>query len=103
MNMSRQDTATMLSRAMVKLISVALPDEATAEVTLSNFTDVADIANYAKPSVAFLVTAGIIKGYDNGSGGFEFRPAANITRAEISKIMVMSLEYVEPTPTPEPT
>jgi hypothetical protein len=100
--MTRQDTATMLSRAMVKYQSITLPSAMDAAATVSKFSDAASVSDYAKPSIAFLVTAGIIKGYDNGSGGFEFRPAANITRAEISKIMVMSLDYV-PTPTSEPT
>jgi endo-1,4-beta-xylanase len=101
-NMARQDTATMLSRAMVKYQGISLPEPAIAASIVSGFTDAIDIAEYAKQPVAFFADAGIIKGYETParSGVFEFRPKANITRAEISKIMKMSLEYVAPTPIP---
>ncbi len=94
MNMSRQDTATMLSRAMVKYQSITIPDAASADTIVSAFADVTDIAGYARQPVAFFVNANIIKGYETptGSGVFNFRPKANITRAEISKIMSMSLK-----------
>ncbi len=99
-NMSRQDAAKMLSRTMVKYQSITLPDVTSAETTVSVFDDAIDIASYAKQPVAFFVNVGIIKGNDNGAGGFIFRPKANITRAEISKIICMSLNYASPTPTP---
>jgi hypothetical protein len=98
LDMSRQDTCTMLSRAMVKYQFIIIPSADGAATVVSMFTDVADMADYAKPPVAFFVNAGIIKGYETstGSGIFSFRPKANITRAEISKIMVMSLNYLAP-------
>jgi hypothetical protein len=104
-NITRQDTVTLLSRAMVKYQSIIIPDEAAAEISVSTFADVADIAAYAKPPIAFFVNAMIIKGYETpaGSGTFEFRPRNDITRADITKIMVMSLNYAMPTPTPTPT
>jgi hypothetical protein len=102
-NMSRQDTATMLAKAMVKYQEITLPDAISTDTIVAGFTDVADMSSYAKAPVAFFVNAEIIKGYTLEAGGFEFRPKANITRAEISKIMIMSLEYVAPTPTPTPT
>lgn len=99
-NMSRQDTCTLLSRAMIRYQGIVLPGTVAAATVVSSFSDAADIANYARPPIAFFVNAGIIRGYESspGSGIFEYRPRANITRAEISKIMVMSLEYVPPTP-----
>jgi hypothetical protein len=104
LNMSRQDVATMLGRAMVKYRGITLPDMTTTMGTLSVFADVDSIAGYAKPSVAFLVNAGIINGYSESSIKL-FKPINNITRAEISKIMSLTLYYVPPipTPTPEPT
>jgi hypothetical protein len=95
-NMARQDTATMLSRAMVKYQAITLPSPTAADIVVAGFADAADMAGYAKQPVAFFVNAGIIKGYEisQGSGIYEFRPKANITRAEISKIMKMSLDYV---------
>jgi hypothetical protein len=90
----------MLSRAMVKYQKITLPDEAETTKAISTFSDADGIADYAKAPVACFVMAGIINGYGIGDNKFEFRPTANITRGEISKIMIMSLEYVEPTPTP---
>jgi exo-beta-1,3-glucanase (GH17 family) len=103
-NMSRQDTAVMLSRAMIKYQAVILPSPEEALTAVSIFSDTANIAEYAKQSVAFFVQAGIVKGYETyiGSGVFEFRPKENIMRAEISKIISMALEYTFPIPAPEP-
>jgi hypothetical protein len=107
LNMSRQDTATMLARAMVKYQAAILPNFGEAATAVLTFADAAYIEDYAKPAIAFFVNENIIMGYETsvGSGILEFRPGANITRAEISKIMCMSLDYVAPTPTPtvEPT
>jgi peptidoglycan/xylan/chitin deacetylase (PgdA/CDA1 family) len=100
LKMTRQDTATMLSRAMVKYQSIVIPFDALAAEIVSTFSDVDDIAAYAVGPIAFFTDEQIIKGYDVGDGSFEFRPKANITRAEISKIMSLSLNYVTPTPTP---
>jgi hypothetical protein len=101
LKMSRQDTSTMLARAMVKYQFITLPELGAAATSLAVFTDVAAIGDYAKPAVAFFADAKIINGYAI-VGGFEFRPQANITRAEISKIMLLALNYVS-TPTPEVT
>jgi hypothetical protein len=99
LKMTRQDTSTMLARAMVKYQFVTLPELGAATTSLALFTDAAAIGDYAKPAVAFFADAKIINGYAVEGAGFEFRPQANITRAEISKIMLLALNYV-PTPTP---
>jgi hypothetical protein len=101
-DMSRQDTMTMLSRAMVKYQSVTVPNATDAAAIVETFTDADTMADYAKPAVAFYVTAGIVKGSETSPGGgiFAFRPRASITRAEISKIMNLTLDYVLPTPEP---
>jgi hypothetical protein len=98
-NISRQDTATLLSRVMIHNLAIVLPDLASAESTLSTFVDASDTADYAKPAVAFFINEKIISGYEiaEGSGTFEFRPRANITRAEVSKIIVNAIElFVNP-------
>jgi hypothetical protein len=41
-----------------------------------------------------------MSGYQITPGVYEFRPDNNITRAEISKIMVLSLAVIPPTSTP---
>jgi hypothetical protein len=86
---------------MVKYQFITLPELGAAATSLAVFTDAAAIGDYAKPAVAFFADAKIINGYAI-VGGFEFRPQANITRAEISKIMLLALNYVS-TPTPEVT
>jgi hypothetical protein len=101
LKMTRQDTSTMLARAMVKYQFITLPELGAATTSLAVFADATAIGDYAKPAVAFFADAKIINGYAI-VGGFEFRPQANITRAEISKIMLLALNYV-PTPTPTPT
>jgi hypothetical protein len=93
LKMTRQDTSTMLARAMVKYQFITLPELGVAATALTVFTDAAAIGDYAKPAVAFFSDAKIINGYAVEGAGFEFRPQANITRAEISKIMLLSLEY----------
>lgn len=99
--MSRQDTATLLARAMIHTatFTITLPDLASATSILTSFQDSANIDSYAKPAVAFFVNEAIIKGYEteSGSGIFEFRPKADVSRAEVSKIMVKAIElFVNP-------
>lgn len=68
--------------AMV-IIARALQLEAGATETLSQFTDGAEIPDYAKAAVAKLVELGIVKGYTDGSIGVN----NNITRAELFTLM----------------
>ncbi len=73
MNITRQDLAVILYRAM------GAADE-TAECS---FTDSADINDYAKQAVAYLFGKGIINGYEDGS----FLPHRYVTRAEAAKLI----------------
>lgn len=68
--------------AMV-IIARALQLEAGAAETLSQFTDSAEIPDYAEAAVAKLVELGIVKGYTDGSIGAN----NNITRAELFTLM----------------
>lgn len=52
-----------------------------------NFTDIDENNEYYKP-IAALVEAGIIKGYPDGS----FKPNATLTRAHMSKMIVLGYE-----------
>ena len=69
----RQDMVTILYRALNKSNSAAALD----------FTDVDNIAEYAKDAVAQLVGMGVINGYEDGS----FKPRGTATRAEAAKVI----------------
>jgi predicted amidohydrolase len=102
-NVSRQDTATMLSRAMVKYQSAILPTSDQADAILAAFPDGNTIASYAKIPSAYCVDAKLIDAIyafynsvnlleasvpDNGS---YFLPKENMTRAEMSKVFSLAL------------
>lgn len=75
-NISRQDMAVMISNA---LAAAGKAEKVTAvDSKLAKFADSAQIASYAKESVAKAVQAGIITGRSADS----FAPKANATRAE---------------------
>ncbi len=71
-NITREDMATILGRALDRTATAGL-----------NFTDAADVADYAANAVALLSELGIINGYEDGS----FGPKATATRAEAAKMM----------------
>ena len=76
-NITRQDAAVMISRAMTA---------AEAEIELGEavtFTDADLISSYAKGAVSKLARAGIINGMPDGS----FQPLSNLTRAEAAQMM----------------
>lgn len=76
---SRQDLMVMTVRALQLSNKLVLVSEVSG---LSAFTDNADIANYAKESVAALVKQGFISG-----DGTRLRPADSMTRAEAAKLL----------------
>ena len=75
MSVTRQDAAALISRAM------KLSDENTSES--EQFTDEAEISDYALNAVQLLRKMGIVNGYEDGS----FRPLGTITRAEAAKML----------------
>ena len=52
-------------------------------VEAQEFADAEDISVWARESVERLVTLGLVSGYEDGT----IKPLANITRAEIAKIL----------------
>jgi hypothetical protein len=56
------------------------------------FVDAGDISGYAREAVGRLSKAGIVSGNDRGY----FAPQANLTRAEAVKLIVASLDYLQP-------
>ncbi|MBQ7097087.1 MAG: S-layer homology domain-containing protein [Clostridia bacterium] len=84
MNVTRQDLAVMLSRALAKLGIEYNGDT-------SEFADSANISDYAKSAVNTLSGLGIITGYTDGS----FNPMGNATRAEAAVIFHRFLNIIE--------
>lgn len=80
MQITRQDVAVMLYR-MLRASGVGV------EVSEYNFTDKADIADYAQEAVYALKSMGIISGYDDGS----FQPNGQTTRAEAAVLLYKTL------------
>lgn len=72
-NISRQEAMAVISR----ILTNKYPAEE------QEFTDAAEISVWAKESVERLVTLGFVSGYEDGT----IKPLANITRAEIAKIL----------------
>jgi len=78
---SRQDAAVLLQRVL-----------AYTGIGLENgelsFTDANDMSDYAKDAIASLAKAGIINGMEDGS----YAPVANITRAQVAKLICVAIE-----------
>ena len=79
MNITRQDVAVLVARAL----------KAENGVSSESFADDEEISAYASDSVYFLKDAGIISGRD----GNRFVPKDECTRAECAVIIKKALEY----------
>ena len=73
---SRQDVMVMVSRVLKQLGIEA------KETTKANFSDANTVSDYAKESVDYLVSLGVVKGDNN-----KINPKQNITRAEMAVIL----------------
>ena len=82
-NITRQDMAVMISRTIKKL------GIETEKTDVNAFADDGKVSDYAKESVLFMKSIGLIEGNNN-----EFRPIDNLTRAEASKVIYELLQYV---------
>jgi endo-1,4-beta-xylanase len=83
---SRQDAATAIARALVLVQKFVMPTDEEANTILAQFSDKAEIADYAKASVAMLVREGIVNGY-NESDGRTLRPTSDVKRGEACKLL----------------
>ena len=81
---TRQDMAVMISRTISKL---GLEPE---EKEVSLFKDNDKVNDYAKESVQFMKSIGLIEGNNN-----EFRPLDNLTRAEAAKVISELLKILK--------
>lgn len=83
-NITRQDMAVMISRIINKLgLEIDKKD-------VLAFADDSAVADYAKESVLFMKSIGLIEGYDK-----EFRPKDNLTRAEAAKVISELLKILK--------
>ena len=83
-NITRQDMAVMITRTFENLdIEISGNDT-------EDFADADKVSSYAKESVAFMKSIGLIEGYNN-----EYRPLDNLTRAEASKVICGVLNLIE--------
>nr|MCR4805261.1 S-layer homology domain-containing protein [Clostridia bacterium] len=86
-NVTRQDMAVMVfnyAKANKKVLGD--PDLSV----LDKYTDAADIAEYAKPAMAWLVKLGLMTGRSEKA----LAPTADSSRAEIAAFMVSVFEYL---------
>ena len=83
---SRQDTMVMMAQVLKGLnLNINTDTE-----TLSQFTDVNNIADYAQESVAILVNSDIISGNDG-----KLNPTKSVTRAEMAAIMSKLYDLID--------
>lgn len=80
--LTREDACVLLSRAFG-----ILPVDNDRYET---FDDAASISKYARHAVSGLIELGIVKGYADNT----FRPKANITRAELAKLVYESVTHI---------
>lgn len=73
-NITRQEAFTVLAR----LFTLSGGDQSV----LNSYTDGAQVADWAKDSMASMVAAGYVKGSDN-----KLNPLSSITRAEFAQVM----------------
>ena len=82
---SRQDAAVMCHRIMIKKNKLPMYG------MKFSFADTGDISDYAAEAVSALESAGIIKGFEDGS----FKPNEGITRAQAAVIISRLIDFFE--------
>ncbi|WP_262680906.1 S-layer homology domain-containing protein [Paenibacillus sp. J5C2022] len=85
---TRAEFTVMLMNTLAKQSEMTEKLVLPVEATLSMFTDQAQIGEWAEDAIANAVQKGIIQGYNGG----QFRPNAQITRAELSVMLARSLD-----------
>ena len=100
-SLTREQASTMLTRAYKKIVLPGWTLAADSSFQLqyaqpSPFTDQGKISAYAKDSVAFMASKGILKGMGDGS----FAPASSVTREQALAIAVRMADGLDTTPQP---
>ena len=82
-NITRQDMAVMIARVLeIKGINVE-------DSNVVGFSDAKDVSDYAKNSVNFMKSIGLVEGYNN-----QYRPLDNLTKAEAAKVISGLMNYL---------
>lgn len=79
-SITRAECAAIIKRALSL-------SEDCSPCTLSEFTDAADVQEWAEGPVAAVVEAGLLKGYLNADGTKTFQPAKKISRVEMAVLL----------------
>ena len=87
--MKREDVAVILCR-ILNMLQISEGNSDALTNSGKDFTDSADIDDYAKDSVAVLAEMKILSGFEDGS----FRPQDCLTRAEAAKILSVVRGYI---------
>lgn len=87
--MKREDVAVIVCR-ILNMFQVPEENHDALTDAEKDFTDGADIDDYAKDSVAVLAEMKILRGFEDGS----FRPQDCLTRAEAAKILSVVRGYI---------
>ena len=85
LNITRQDAVVLLYRMLINMDALT-----EVEATAAEFSDYANIADYAIDAVNLFQTLNIVTGTPTGY----FNPTAQITRAEMSMIIYRVLEFL---------
>lgn len=86
----RQSAAAILAVIMlVSLMTINVSAAGTTTTTSSGFSDATSITN--TEAVSMMVELGIINGITNSDGTTKFAPADNVTRAQMAKMVSVSL------------
>ncbi len=80
-SVKRQEVAAFLYRYVTEYLG----QEVEAKGDLSKFSDIKALDSYAKEAMAWAVGEGIFQGYETG----ELKPKADMTRAELAKILTV--------------
>jgi hypothetical protein len=77
----------LINRAECSAILARALELPAGAATLDAFSDSADVPAWAKDPVAAAVEAALLKGYPEADGSTTFRPARQVTRAELAVIL----------------
>jgi hypothetical protein len=77
----------LINRAECSAILARALNLSAGAATLDAFSDSADVPAWAKDPVAAAVEAALLKGYPEADGSTTFRPARQVTRAELAVIL----------------
>ncbi|MFD2114299.1 S-layer homology domain-containing protein [Paenibacillus yanchengensis] len=92
-NLTIKPNAVVTREEFVVMLMRTLQVEKQVTTKATQFTDAKEISDWSKDAIAEAVQLGIVNGYTDGS----FRPKAEISRAEMAKLIVQALQLSDVT------